>query len=155
MRCFFLFSILFAVFLPAKSQEATDSSMLIKIDDSLNFYDFEQMRSFILRNGDRKTYCPNYTDNPHYEMKSKNLDIYMNPSAGGDYTPKDLDYTIMYIVSRGDEIPFNYYLYLTDRRDVYLYDYNKYLADESVRKKVLTELDSILLAMKKEMKLLN
>lgn len=151
---FLLLGFLFIFFLPAKSQEATDSSMLIKIDDSLNFYDFEQMRSFILQNGDRKTYCPNYTDNPHYEMANKNLEIYMNPSAGGG-KPKDLDYTIMYIVSRGDEIPFNYYLYLTDRRDVFLYDYNKYLSDESVRKTVLSELDTILLAMKKEMKLLN
>lgn len=152
---FLLFSVLFILFLPAKSQETTDSSMLIKIDDSLNFYDFEQMRSFILHNGDRKTYCPNYTDNPHYEMKEKNLEIYMNPFVAGDYKPKELDYTIMYIISKHNKIPFNYYLYLTDKRDVYLYDYNKYLSDESVRKKVLAELDSILLDMKKEMKLLN
>ncbi len=152
---FFLFSLLFIVYLPLKSQEATDSSMLIKINDTLNFYDFEQMRSFIFKNGDRQTYCPNYTDNPHYVMKDMNLEIYLNPSVGDESKHKEFDYSIMYIVSRGDETPFNYYLYLTDRRDVYLYDYNKYLSEESVRKKVLEKLDSILLAMKKEMKLVN
>lgn len=152
---FFLFSILFFLLLPVKAQEATDSSMLIKINNSLNFYDFEQMRSFIFNNGDRQTYCPSYTDNPHYEMKDMNLEIYMNPSAGKESEPKQLDYTIMYIVSRGTGTPFNYYLYLTDRRDVYLYDYNQYLSDESVRKKVLEELNSILMAMKKEMKLID
>ncbi|PXV69076.1 hypothetical protein CLV62_101345 [Dysgonomonas alginatilytica] len=138
-----------------KAQEVTDSSMLIKINDMLNFYDFEEMRSFILKNGDRKTYCPNYTDNPHYEMNSDNLEIYMNPSSGTESKPKDLDYTIMYIVSNAGDTPFNYYLYLTNKRDVYLYDYNKYLSEESVRKSILAQLNSILISMKKEMKLLD
>lgn len=152
---FILFGLFLILQLPLKSQQSTDSSMLIKINESLNFYDFEQMRSFIFKNGDRQTYCPSYVDNPHYEMKDMNLEIYMNPSAGKESEPKQLDYTIMYIVSRGTEIPFNYYLYLTDRRDVYLYDYNQYLADKSVRKKVLEELNSILMAMKKEMELID
>lgn len=152
---FVLFSILFIVFLSVKAQVATDASMLIDLNERLNFYDFEQMRSFIIKNGDKKTYCPNYTDNPHYEMRDANLEIYMNPAVGRESNPNNLDYTIMYIVSSDDKLPFNYYLYLTDRRDVLLYDYNKYLSDKAVRKEVLTALDSILLAMKKEMKLLN
>lgn len=152
---FFLFTILFVLLLPVKAQEATDASMLIKINDALNFYDFEQMRSFIFKNGDRQTYCPSYTDNPHFEIKDMDLEIYLNPSAGNESNPKELDYSIMYIISRGGEIPFNYYLYLTDRRDVYLYDYNQYLSDEFVRKRVLEELNSILVSMKKEMKLID
>ncbi len=150
---FFLFSILFAMFLPVKSQDTTDSLTLIRINDALNFYDFEQMRSFIFKNGDRQTYCPNYTDNPHYEMRNMNLEIYMNPSTKNTTNLKALDYSIMYIVSKDNEIPFNYYLYLTDRRDVYLYDYNRYLSEEEVRKKVLEKLNTILAAMKKEMKI--
>ena len=152
---FLLLGVLLVFFLPVRSQEATDASMLININEALNFYDFEQMRSFILKNGDRQTYCPSYTDNPHYEMKDENLEIYMNPTTKGASKPKDLDYTIMYIVSKDTNLPFNYYLYLTDRRDVFLYDYNKYLSDELVRKQVLEALNSILLVMKKEMKLLN
>lgn len=136
-----------------QAQESIDSSMLIKINDILNFYDFEQIRSFIIKNGDKKTYCPNYKDNPHYEMKDESLEIYMNPAVSGDYKPKDLDYTIMYIVSNINQTPFNYYLYLTDQRDVYLYDYNKYLSDKSIRKQIVEQLNSILTCMKKEMKL--
>lgn len=146
---------LFVLFPPAKSQEATHPSMLIDINEALNFYDFEQMRSFILKNGDRQTYCPNYTDNPHYVMKSENLEIYMNPTTVGELKPKDLDYKVMYIISRDNKLPFNYYVYLTDRRDVFLYDYNRSLSDESVRRQVLIALNSILQAMKKEMKLVN
>lgn len=151
---FLYFSLLFLLCVSAKSQDATDSSMLININRSLNFYDFEQMRSFIFKNGDRKTYCPNYVDNPHYEMPKSNLDIYMNPSAvNTEYNPQELDYNIMFIVSSDEEVPFSYYLYLTDKRDVYLYDFNKYLSDKSVRDKVLSKLNSILAEMKKEMNL--
>lgn len=152
---YYIFTVLIVLSFSLKAQDTTDSSMLIKINDMLNFYDFEEMRSFILKNGDRKTYCPNYTDNPHYEMSSDNLEIYMNPSSGTEVQPKDLDYTIMYIVSNANEIPFNYYLYLTNKRDVYLYDYNKYLSEDSVRKHILGELTSILMKMKNEMKLLD
>lgn len=147
----FLFCIFFVSLFPVKAQESTDSEKLIEINNLLHFYDFEQIRSFILKNGDRKTYCPNYTDNPHYEIEDKKLEIYMNPSVSGDYKPRDLDYTIMYIVSKDEKLPFNYYLYLTDRRDVYLYDYNQYLSDEVVRKKVLSELSSILSGIKSVM----
>lgn len=149
---FLYFSLLFLLCLPAKSQMATDPSMLININKSLNFYDFEQMRSFIFKNGDKKTYCPNYVDNPHYEMPESNLDIYMNPSSvNTEYNPKELEYNILFIVSSDAEVPFSYYLYLTDKRDVYLYDFNKHLLDMSVRDKVLLKLNTILTEMKKEM----
>lgn len=147
---YLIFILLTALFLPVQSQEATDPSMLIKINEILPSSDFEQIRSFILKNGDRKTYCPNYTDNPHYQVKDGDIEVFFNPSVGRKSTPGESDYTIMYIVSDVNQTPFNYYLYLTDGGDVYLYDYNKYLSQETVRQRILEQLDGILTSLKEE-----
>lgn len=152
---YILFLVLMLLGFPLQSQEAADPSTLIEINDMLHFYDFEQMRSFIIENGDRKTYCPNYKNNPHYVMADDNLEIYMNPVVKGGAMPKVLDYTVMYIVSNASGAPFNYYLFLSDQRDVYLYDYNKYLSEEPIRRQVLKQLDAILKRMKKEMKIVD
>ncbi len=152
---FLLLGLLFIFFLPAKSQEATDPTMLIKINDALNSHDFEQIRSYIFEKGDRKTYCPHYIDNPHYQMEEDNIEIFMNPAVVDTKQTNEIDYPVMYIVARGNRTPFNYYLYLADSRDIYLYDYNKLLTNKSVREEILVEMNSILKDIKKEMKLLN
>lgn len=40
-------------------------------------FTFATIRQFILREGDRKTYCNRYNDNPHLGIDE--LDIYLNP----------------------------------------------------------------------------
>lgn len=48
-----------------------------KITEHISVQQFEQIRSFILTNGDRKTYRNIDGNNPHYRLN--HFDIYLNP----------------------------------------------------------------------------
>lgn len=140
---YLLLILFFVLNIQMKAQEATDSSMLIKVNDIISYADFEDIRSYVWASGNRRTYCPNYTNNPYLELSDINTEIYFNPSAkSGELTKAD--YNIMYIVSRLKDLPFNYYLYLTDMGAVYLYDYNKYLKDANTKGYVLEQLKQII-----------
>jgi hypothetical protein len=51
-------------------------------DDLLTPDHFETIRSFVLREGNRETYCARYNDNPHYRFQG--FDVYLNPDHLGD-----------------------------------------------------------------------
>jgi hypothetical protein len=42
--------------------------------------EFAAIRGFILRRGDRQTYCNMYNHNPHYRFDT--FDVYLNPDIG-------------------------------------------------------------------------
>ena len=51
-----------------------------EITQSLSVQDFESIKSFILENGDRQTYCNMLLDNPHYSYEG--FEAYLNPEIG-------------------------------------------------------------------------
>lgn len=123
--------------------ERKDSNGLTKVNDILPYFEFESMRSFVWENGDRKTYCPNYKDNPHYLLEDEDIEIYFNPTDS-DENFSEYDYNIMYIVSKQNEQPVNYYLYMTKDANVYLYDYKHNIIDEDSKTTALNHLKDII-----------
>jgi hypothetical protein len=58
---------------PAFSQNAK-----MNITHSFSKSDFQSIVQFVLKNGNRQTYCNKYNNNPHYAL-GKNVHIYLNP----------------------------------------------------------------------------
>ncbi len=50
------------------------------ITKNLSVQEFETIKSFILENGDRQTYCNMYNNNPHYSFEG--FEAYLNPETG-------------------------------------------------------------------------
>ena len=46
----------------------------------LSVENYQRIKDFILKNGDRKTYCNMYNNNPHYEFGT--FHAYLNPEGG-------------------------------------------------------------------------
>jgi hypothetical protein len=46
----------------------------------LSVENFQRIKEFILKNGDRRTYCNMYNHNPHYEFGT--FHVYLNPEGG-------------------------------------------------------------------------
>lgn len=63
----------------AKGQQPMEDEFR-KITQSLSTPQFENIKSFILEHGDRRTYCNKYNDNPHYAFDG--FDVYLNPEIG-------------------------------------------------------------------------
>lgn len=55
-------------------------SLYRDITSSFSIQEFENIKNYILTNGDRETYCQMYGDNPHY--KFNDFEAYLNPSTG-------------------------------------------------------------------------
>jgi hypothetical protein len=54
---------------------------------------FEEMVRFVLSNGDRRTYCNMYNNNPHYSFDD--VEIYLNPyDQWINYSENKLSYTV-------------------------------------------------------------
>lgn len=123
--------------------QQSDNKTLIDFNRQLNFYDFEQIRSYVIKHGDRKTYCPNYKDNPHYKVKDLAVEVYFNPTNNDGRQPTENDYNVMYIIEEEGDSVIHYYLYLTPQRDVLVYDYDKQFTDIDTRTFRLTELKNI------------
>lgn len=130
--------------LPVQCGQPDNYNMLIDFNAQFNFYYFEQLRSYIINNGDRKTYCPNYKDNPHYVFDDLSLEIYLNPTNRDGRIPSDNDYNVMYLLEDTDPYPIHYYLYLTSNRDVVLYDYDGQLVDSYKRQKSVEHLATLI-----------
>jgi len=47
------------------------------LTEEVTVQSFKDIVSFILKNGDRQTYCNMYNNNPHYRLEG--FDIYLNP----------------------------------------------------------------------------
>jgi len=50
------------------------------ITKNLSVQKFDTIKTFILENGDRQTYCNMYNDNPHYSFEG--FEAYLNPEIG-------------------------------------------------------------------------
>lgn len=148
MKQHFLKSILFAFFtvlsLSGKAQQSEGYNMLIDFNRQFNFYYFEQLRAYIINNGDRKTYCPNYKDNPHLTVSHLFLDIYLNPTNNNGVDPTENDYNVMYMVEEQGTRLVHYYLYLSPRRDVYIYDFDKQFLDVTKRENAIKHLEKMI-----------
>lgn len=123
----------------------------IKVNNILSFFEFEELRSYVWENGDRKTYCPNYDDNPHYTLVEDETEIYFNPTVESE-SLSDSDYNVMYIVTQLKGNPFNYYLYLNKDGNVYLYDYKNNIASEQLKIEILGRLREVISAFKNVLK---
>lgn len=123
------------------AQSITNNNQLIPFDRYLNQFAFEDIRDYVIANGDRKTYCPNYKDNPHYKIENSEVEIYLNPTNQEGKQPADRDYNVLYII---DEGKFHYYIYLAPDNRVYLYDYDNQLNNEYVRDNKVQQVKRIL-----------
>lgn len=56
------------------SDEARD------ITSYLSYQEFEQVRTYLIEEGDKETYCSMYNDNPHCSIND--FDIFLNPEIG-------------------------------------------------------------------------
>lgn len=59
--------------------EGQSSNDFRDITQMITAQEFEAIKSFILNNGDRRTYCNKYNNNPHYSFEG--FDVYLNPET--------------------------------------------------------------------------
>jgi hypothetical protein len=62
------------------TDEGNSSTGYRDLSQTLSVREFENIKSFILDNGDRQTYCNMYSDNPHYSFER--FEAWLNPETG-------------------------------------------------------------------------
>jgi len=93
-----------------------DSFNINSIDEYFTVKNFNLVKNFILKNGDRHTYCNMYNNNPHYMFGF--IDVFLNPEYGGPYNhpqwnincdpdKSDFDKIVIKISSNRYEIKFD------------------------------------------------
>ena len=116
---------LLGIFLTACTEKAPDPdfSEYRNITSTLSVKDFEALKSFILEEGDRSTYCTMYLDNPHYAFGE--FDCYLNPETGQrniNCDPELSDFNMMVIQDFSVSSKYFYILLVrngdTDRDDI-------------------------------------
>jgi len=128
------------------------SEEFLDITHLINYNDFESIKTYILSNGDRQTYCNMYNNNPHYSFTG--FETYLNPEIGqlnincepeiSDFNEivirdqsSDPQYFYLHIVRSGDLKNEQIFRNVTSMIEgkVYLlkyYDYDLELMDEKV-----------------------
>ena len=99
--------------------------------------DFEQTVQYILINGDRKTYCNMYSNNPHYRYK--NIDIYLNPISEWLNMIDEFSYTVSdykEIVFRVEEFTCSSYKITLIDDKVYTYNAYEYKDSKEYNKQI-------------------
>lgn len=95
--------------LPSCTIKSKGANKMLKNNDNLfTKQNFKTIRSYILKNGDRTTYCNMFNNNPHFEVG--NFDVFLNPinqfgSRGNCDCPEN-DFTelvIWFTGSRGSQ----------------------------------------------------
>jgi hypothetical protein len=84
----------------------------------LSFHDFECIKTFILNNGNRETFCTMYGNNPHYSFDG--FEAYLNPEIGQlniNCDPESSDFNIIVIRDQNSD-PQYYYLLIVRRGDL-------------------------------------
>ena len=111
--------------IPVIPQENT--GLARDISEILSKDDFEKIVQFVLDNGDRKTYCNMYNNNPHYKIDK--FDIYLNPVSQLINFTKD---RLSFLVHDYDEITimdynssYLYYFIKIFNERVWIYDLYK------------------------------
>lgn len=100
---------------------------LIDLSEELSVKKFQDIVDFILKNGDRRTYCNMYNNNPHYKLER--FDIYLNPINQGINWSEDRfssvisDYNKIVIIDF-ESSATDYYITL-NKNKVSLYIYNQ------------------------------
>lgn len=97
-----------------KDLDENISNKYIEFTDNFSFQEFESVKDFILKNGDRQTYCNLYNNNPHYSFNG--FEAYMDPETGQENMncdPKISDFN--QIVIRDQDTNPQYYRLLIVR----------------------------------------
>ncbi len=139
MRLYILLLLLNLSIIPLTSQNTANPKKTIMINDILSFYQFEEIRSYILNNGNKQEYCEQSGNVPHLKVLDTDIDLYLI-SFSQKKTLNIEDYNVIYLVTTFNDIPYNYYLYLTNNGKVYLYDYKNTLRNEEITKEALDKL---------------
>jgi hypothetical protein len=116
----------------------------IDLSEELTVKEFKDMVGFILKNGDRQTYCNMYNNNPHYKFEG--FEVFLNPIhqtinwTNDNLSNEISDYNA--IVIRDLQANGSYY-YLKLNENNILFDdiYNQYDEKERnlIRNKILNE----------------
>jgi len=88
------------------------------ITQILSVSNFESIKKYILKNGDRQTYCNMYNDNPHFSYGY--FHVYLNPEIGQaniDCDPQKSDFNEIVIRDQNSE-PQYYYLHIVRLGDL-------------------------------------
>jgi hypothetical protein len=96
-------------------------SMFINCKKNENYItvnNFQIIKNFILKKGNRFTYCSKYNKNPYYRFKA--LDVFLNPEPGGPYNHPQWNLNCDPALSDFDEIlirdsEMNYYHFKLDK----------------------------------------
>jgi hypothetical protein len=156
LLCFFLFSC------SITQEEKEPASKLFRdISDIFSADNFEDLHVYILKNGDRETYCSMYNNNPHRSFEG--FDLYLNPETGQaniNCDPEISGFNIL-VIRDWDAEPQYYRILLVRKGDldnepvqkllpdgvkedkVYLLNYKEYDLDE-LEKKVRDYLPEII-----------
>lgn len=129
----FLFLILGSI-LPFFTNRVFGQSEMILIREVIDYNQFEQIRDFIIENGDKKEYCINTGMVPHFSLD--NSDFFL-VSFSGEEMPEKEDYTVLYYVADFDNRRLNFYLTISDTKNIYLYDYKNMFWEATIRQRAL------------------
>jgi len=132
-----LFLLAFSLFRPFYSQEAIgQQGEMILIDNVIDYQQFDQIRNYIIEKGDQKEYCARTGIVPHYKLQELDSDFFI-VSFSNKISPRVDDYIAIYYVTDFNERRFNFYLTVSDTKNIYLYDYRNELKDETIRQLAL------------------
>lgn len=93
--------------------EDPDYGEFREITSILSVKEFEEIKTFILSNGDQLTFCNMYNDNPHYDFGD--FDAYLNPETGQqniNCDPALSDFNMLVIQDFSDSLTYYYMLLL-------------------------------------------
>lgn len=109
---------LLIIILCSQKVEGQSSNDFHDITPMITTQEFEDIKSFILNNGDRRTYCNKYNSNPHYSFDG--FDVYLNPETGQaniNCDPEISDFNEMVIHDQNSD-PQYYHLLIVRQGDL-------------------------------------
>ncbi len=80
MKNIYILFIMMILFSCTDKDITSSSDMYRNIRDMISIQDFEDIKAYILTNGDRQTYCNIYNESPHYSFSG--FETYLNPEIG-------------------------------------------------------------------------
>jgi hypothetical protein len=99
----------------------------IDLTEEVTVQKFQDIVEFILKNGDRQTFCNKYNNNPHYKLEG--FDIYLNPINQSINVSKEIlsnkisDYDV--IVIQDHHVNVQYYHLRLNENKVLLENHNE------------------------------
>lgn len=146
LEWFFVTSDIYSTWLNFGNSVAMDIKLqYLDITQRLSLNEFEDIKNFIIKYGDRESYCAMYSNNPHYSFNG--FEVYLNPEIGQgniNCDPEISDFNVI-VIKDLDEYPQYYYIQiirLSDLDNKYIFTYEGMLEN----KVYLLNLDSVNLA---------